>query len=93
MRGSNMKVLRPIDQTYSPLVQEEELRRRLRAAGVCDSSQVRLTMTDGGLFIDGFVTSVDEKSSVETVCRQLAPAGDVVNRLRVAAAGRQQADA
>ena len=81
-----MRVLRLADLASSPLLREEELRRRLRAAGVCDSSKVRLTVTAHRLFVDGFVDSVDEKLRVERVCHQLAPASSVVNRLRVAAA-------
>jgi hypothetical protein len=81
-----MRVLRLADLATSPLVREEEFRRRLDAAGVCDSSKVRLTVTAHGLFVDGFVASVYEKLSVERACERLAPAYNIVNRLRVAAA-------
>jgi hypothetical protein len=71
-------------------VREEELLRRLRAAAECSCTTVRLTVEGGRLFVDGFVSSVDEKSQVESVCRQLAPDTDLVNRLRVASAEQQQ---
>lgn len=80
-----MKVLRLADLARSPLLQEEDLRHGLRDLAPCDCSNVRLTVTERVLFVDGFVASVDEKLMVETVCRKLAPDTNVVNRLRIAA--------
>ena len=85
-----MRVLRLADLESSPLVREEELLRQLRAAEVCSSTTVRLTVSGRRLFVDGFVASVEEKFQVEGVCRQLAPDSDLINRLRVASAEERE---
>jgi len=85
-----MRVLRLIDADASPLAREEELARRLRAADVCRSATVRLTVAGRRLFVDGFVASLREKLKVESVCRRLAPDSQLVNRLRVASMEEQQ---
>lgn len=85
-----MRVLRLFDLESSPLAREEELLRRLRAAEVCSPTTVRLTVAGRSLFVDGFVGSVEEKFQVESVCRQLAPDSDLINRLRVASTEERQ---
>lgn len=85
-----MKVLRLVDLESRPLAREEELLRRLREADVCRCAAVRLTVSGRRLLVDGFVASVEEKFLVESVCRQLAPESDLINRLRVASTEEQQ---
>ncbi len=81
-----MKVLRLANGSTSPLAREEELIRKLQAAGICGTELLRLTISGRWLFVDGFVESVDQKLRAERTCRELAPGSMVVNRLRVAAA-------
>lgn len=81
-----MKELRLIDMSVSPLAREEELLRKLKAAGVCPPERLRLTIAGRLLFVDGFVCSLEEKLQAAKACRELAPGSTVVNRLRVAAA-------
>ena len=85
-----MKVLRPADESTSPLAREEELFRKLQAAAICCTEQLRLTIAARRLFLDGFVESLDQKLRAEQTCRELAPGSTVVNRLRVAAAEERQ---
>jgi len=81
-----MRELSLSDRSSSPLLREEELLEKLRAAGACKPDRVRLTMAGRWLFVDGFVDSLDQKLQAERACRQLAHGCTVVNRLRVAAA-------
>ena len=85
-----MKVLRPADESDTPLAREEELLRRLQAVGACRTDLLRLTIADNRLFLDGFVASLDQKLQAERVCQELAQGSTVVNRLRVAAAEERQ---
>ena len=80
-----MKELRLTDRSSSPLLQEEELLRKLQATGVCASERLRLTIAGRWLFVDGFVDSLDQKLQAERACRELARGSTIVNRLRVAA--------
>ncbi len=81
-----MKELRLTDGSLSPLIREEELLRKLKAAGVCPPERLRLTIAGRLLFVDGFVCSLDEKRQAEKACHELATGSTVVNRLRIAAA-------
>jgi hypothetical protein len=81
-----MRVLHLVDLESSPLAREEELLRQLRAAGAGSSRELRLMVAGHKLFVDGYVSSVDEKLRVERACRELAPHCDLVNRLRVVSA-------
>lgn len=85
-----MKVLRLADDCCSPVAREEELLRKLRAAGICSRQRLRLMIAGRRLFLDGFVDSLDEKVRAEQACRELAQGSTVVNRLRVAAAEERQ---
>ena len=85
-----MKVLRPADESTSPLAREEELLRSLQAVGACCTDLLRLTIAGNRLFLDGFVPSLDQKFQAERVCQELAQGSTVVNRLRVAAAEERQ---
>jgi hypothetical protein len=85
-----MKVLRLADDSTSPLAREEELFRKLQAAGICGTEPLRLTISGRWLFVDGFVESLDQKLRAERTCRELAPGSMVMNRLRVAAAEERQ---
>lgn len=80
-----MKELRLVEGSSSPLLLEEELLRKLRAAGVCAPDRLRVRVAGRWLFVDGFVDSLNEKLQAERTCRELAPGTIVVNRLRVAA--------
>jgi len=77
-----MKVLRLAADSTSPLAREEELFRKLQAAGICGTELLRLTISGRWLFVE----SLDQKLRAERTCRELAPGSMVVNRLRVAAA-------
>ena len=79
-----MRTLRLVDLSSSPLAREEELFRKLQAAGICGTKPLRLTISGRWLFVDGFVESVDQKLRTERTCRELAPGSILVNRLRVA---------
>ena len=85
-----MKVLLLADESDSPLAREEELFRKLQAAAICCTEQLRLTIAGNRLFLDGFVESLDQKLQAERVCQELAQGSTVVNRLRVAAAEERQ---
>ncbi len=85
-----MKVLRLAGESNSPLAREEELLRRLQAAGDCCTDLLRLTIAGNRLFLDGFVPSLDQKLQAERICQELALGSMVVNRLRVAAAEERQ---
>ncbi len=85
-----MKELRLANGSSSPLMQEKELLRRLRAASICAPERLRLTINGRWLFVDGFVESLAQKLEAERACRELAPSSTVVNRLRVAAADERR---
>ena len=81
-----MKVLRLADDSTSPLAREEELFRKLQAAGICGAEALRLTISGRWLFVE----SLDQKLRAERTCRELAPGSMVVNRLRVATPAERQ---
>ena len=86
-----MRILGVVDRSSSSLMREEELLRQLQATGVCTPGQLRLTIADRRLFLDGFVQGLDQKFLVERACRQLSPTNVLVNRLRVAPAEEYKA--
>jgi hypothetical protein len=79
-----MKMNATQGQPEHSIAREHELLRRLDSVGVCCTDELRLTIADHELFLDGFVESLDEKLRVEQVCHELTPGITVVNRLRVA---------
>lgn len=85
-----MRILRLVELSSSPLAREEELFRKLQAAGICGTEPLRLTISGRWLFVDGFVESLDEKLRAERTCREFAPGSTIMNRLRVAAPEERQ---